>query len=511
VPVSEVSAPDGSAPDVITPDVITPDLAASPRALRAAFVTFGCKANQYDTDQIRHAVLSSVIAEIGSLEAGRSALGRAERESPERERPSASTAPDLVVINTCAVTHEAEQDARRQVQRIHRDHPETRVIVVGCSAALDPEPWKALRGVASVVGGHVPESIASAVRSLRREGVTPALVTIRDQRLGVSGGPQVPEVAPQQRTRGWLGIQDGCDRKCAFCATRIARGKSRSRSMEAILAEAAALARVHPEIVLTGIHIGHYGTREAPLSTLLARLLEGVPSARFRLGSLEATEVDDALIRILAAGATIEAGSAVTPEGGGLAPHLHMPLQSGADPVLRRMRRWHTREDYRRRTLEIVEALEVKGPTTPSGAPVLGLGADIITGFPGETDADHRDTVRLVEELPFTYLHVFPFSARSGTVAAALARESPVPRQVAAERARELRELGQAKGLAYLDGRVGGRAHVVVERPRADGTVFGLTEDFLRLPVMGETGGDGARLRTGRIERSGDKTFVRLG
>jgi threonylcarbamoyladenosine tRNA methylthiotransferase MtaB len=272
-----------------------------------------------------------------------------------------------------------------------------------------------------------------------------------------------------------------------------------------VVREARALAATHPELVLTGIHIGHYG-RDLPESTslgrLLAELLERVPGVRFRLGSVEATEVDDLLLELLATA------------GGGVAPHLHMPLQSGADPVLRRMRRWHTRDDYRRRALEIAEAMAARGPTTLAGGPVLGLGADIITGFPGETDADHQATVELVEELPFTYLHVFPFSPREGTPADELVREMPVPQRVAAERARELRELGQAKGEAYLASRVGARVEVVVEGERPHGSAMGLTEDYLRLPVIlpahRPLAGKASGLRRGTVEREGDRFLVRV-
>ena len=190
---------------------------------------------------------------------------------------------------------------------------------------------------------------------------------------------------------------DGCDRKCAFCATRLARGRSRSRHPDEIVAEARVLARTHPELVITGVHIGHYGRDLAPRTTLTAlvrRLLDEVagasPAPRFRLGSIEATEIDDGMLGLLAE------------SGGRLAPHLHMPLQSGADPVLRNMRRWHTREQYRRRAIEIAARISP-----------LGLGTDIITGFPGESPGDHADTIALVRELPFTYLHVFPI--RPGT------------------------------------------------------------------------------------------------
>ena len=173
---------------------------------------------------------------------------------------------------------------------------------------------------------------------------------------------------------------------------------------------------------------------------------------RFRLGSVEATEVDDLLLELLAT------------SGGRLAPHLHMPLQSGADPVLRRMRRWHTREQYRTRALEIAERVQP-----------LGLGADVITGFPGETVEDHERTVALVDELPFTYLHVFPYSPRAGTAATELG--DPVPQRIAGERARTLRELAMAKGRDHRAARARTNATVVVEG--RGGT--GLTGDYLRV------------------------------
>jgi len=223
--------------------------------------------------------------------------------------------------------------------------------------------------------------------------------------------------------------------------------------------EAQVLAHSHTELVVTGIHIGHYGVDLEPrwtLGRLVALLLERVPGVRLRLGSVEATEVDDLLVDLLA------------DSDGRLAPHLHMPLQSGSDAVLRRMRRWHTREQYRRRVLDIAERV----------AP-LGLGADVITGFPGEEEDQHEETVRLVEELPFTYVHVFPFSPRSGTVAEALAASEPVPQRIAGARARALRELVHEKGRRHRRSRVGGEAWIA---PEGDGS-SGLTGDYLRVDI----------------------------
>lgn len=416
--------------------------------MRVTFQTFGCKANQYDTERMRQELEARGARAVDDLSGA-----------------------ELCVVNTCTVTNQADAQARRFIRKARRENPDVRVVVAGCSAALRGPEYEAMDEVAGVVPGHDPSAVADAAG---RAG--PALVQLgtRSSLDRIDREPVGGEILLRRdgATRGWLKIQDGCDRQCAFCATRLARGESRSRSATDLVREARALARTHPELVLTGIHIGHWG-RDLPgrssLSQLLERLLDEVPGPRFRLGSIEATEIDDRLLELLV-------GS-----GGRLVPHLHMPLQSGADPVLRRMRRWHTREMYRARTLELVERLASEGPRTTDGRPVLGLGADIITGFPGETEEDHRATVELVEELPYTYLHVFPFSPREGTVAAELVEEMPVPQRVAGERSRELRDLVQTKGEAYRRWRAGTSSRIVLEgRGRS-----ALTEDYLRVAVKG--------------------------
>jgi threonylcarbamoyladenosine tRNA methylthiotransferase MtaB len=410
--------------------------------MRVYFHTFGCKANQYDTERMRQ-----------------------ESEARGALAVDGWTQADVCVLNTCTVTNQADADARRLVRRIHRDNPSARLIVAGCSAALRASDYRALEGVSTVVPGPDPVAVAGAVHAAVRMGGQPALVRLelRAALDRIDTEPVGAELLRERAgaTRGWLKIQDGCDRHCSFCATRLARGPSRSRLPETVVAEARGLARTHPELVLTGIHIGHYGHDLEPrtsLARLVARLLDAVPAVRFRLGSVEATEIDPLLLDLLAT------------SGGRLAPHLHMPLQSGANPVLARMRRWHTREAYRRRALEIAERV-----------PVLGLGADVITGFPGETEADHAATHELVEELPYTYLHVFPYSPREGTTAAELHAAGPVPQRVSGERARSLRELAAAKGAAYRLARVGADAEVTLEA----GASQALTGDYLRVPVEG--------------------------
>jgi len=406
------------------------------------FHTFGCKANQYDTDLVRQA-----FADQGAVVV---------------DDPATA---DLAVVNSCTVTQESEVKLRRLVRHVARaGHAET--IVMGCAAALDDGAIAELPSVRAVVANADP------VMVLRAAG------------LSSPTGVGAQHAAPLQRHRALLKIQDGCDEHCTFCATTLARGANRSRSIPELVEEARALAEHHGEVVLTGVHIGTYGQDrgltdpgrqpgddenlrtsslgfprarargQSTLGGLLEVLIEAVPQVRFRLSSVEATEVDDALARLL-----IEAPRH-------LAAHLHAPLQSGSNGVLKRMgRHWYTAESYRARIEWLAERL-----------PVLGLGADVIAGFPGETDQDHEASLTLLHALPFTYLHVFPFSVRPDAPAARLPdQQSPA---VIKARARELRELGEAKARAYRARRVGQRADGVVSG-RSGGRVDVLTEDYL--------------------------------
>lgn len=383
------------------------------------FHTFGCKANQYDTDRVRQAFDGS-----GAVVVDDPALA------------------DLAVVNSCTVTHESEVKLRRFVRHIAKTgHAQT--LVMGCAAALDDGSIAALPSVRAVVANAEPQAV------LRAAGVAGPI------RLGTQ------HVAPRPgRSRALLKVQDGCDEHCTFCATTLARGANRSRSVEELIEEARALAEHHAEIVLTGVHIGTYGqdvrrvARGVTLGGLLEALIDALPNVRFRLGSVEATEVDDTVARLL-----IEAPR-------NLAAHLHAPLQSGSDRVLKRMgRHWYTAESYRARIDWLAERL-----------PVFGLGADVIAGFPGETPQDHDGTLRLLEALPFSYLHVFPFSVRPDAPAARLSGQlSPA---VIRDRARELRELSEIKAGAYRARRRGQTADGVVSG-RHQGRLEVMTEDYL--------------------------------
>jgi threonylcarbamoyladenosine tRNA methylthiotransferase MtaB len=383
------------------------------------FHTFGCKANQYDTERVRQAFADAGVTVVDAAEAA-----------------------DLAVVNSCTVTHESEAKLRRYVRRQARAGRDT--IVMGCAAALDTGVLAALPGVRAVVGGAEPEPVLSAA-GLAPEGIDPVL------RRFSSG------------SRGWLKIQDGCDEHCTFCATTLARGANRSRPADDIVAEARALGRHHAELVLTGVHVGTYGQdREDTLGELVERLVESVPGVRFRLSSIEATEVDDRLARLL-----IEAPRH-------LAAHLHAPLQSGSDRILKRMgRHWYSAATYRRRIEQLAGRL-----------PVFGLGADVIAGFPGETERDHEETCALLGALPFTYLHVFPFSVRPDAAAARL--PGAVAEAVVRRRAAELRELGQAKAAAYRAVRRDGPADGVV-CGRQPGRMEVLTQDYLTVYLCSDS------------------------
>jgi len=391
------------------------------------FHTFGCKANQYDTALVRQAFAEQGLVAV--------------------DDPAAA---DLAIVNSCTVTQESEAKLGRLIRRLAR-RGGVETVVMGCAAARDGGAIAALPSVRAVVGGAAPGRVLEAA------GVTTS--------LKVGAQHAVPLHPPAARSRGLLKIQDGCDEHCTFCATTIARGANRSRGIPELVEEATALAEHHAEIVLTGIHIGTYGQdREGGagsgtprlLGELLEALISAVPQVRFRLSSIEATEVDDTIARLL-----IEAPA-------NLAAHLHAPLQSGSNRILKRMgRHWYTAESYRARLEWLAERL-----------PVFGLGADIIAGFPGEGDGDHRETVALVDALPFTYLHVFPYSERPGAASGRLGERLP-PVAIRA-RARELRERGEAKARAYRARRCGQRADGVM-CGRGDGKVEVLTEDYLSI------------------------------
>jgi threonylcarbamoyladenosine tRNA methylthiotransferase MtaB len=373
---------------------------------------------------------------------------------------AAEAAADIVVVNTCTVTSAADAQARDAIRKISAQNQAARVIVTGCYAQRAPEEVAELPGVAWVVGNsHKPElpalieslSIASTSRdlfpvlslelsstALRR---APAqILTGEFERKPLLGSPVFNTKG--NHTRPTLKIQDGCDSRCAYCVIPQVRGKSRSLPDETVLQQVNQLCDSGvKEIVLSGINIGTYGRDLSPritLSALLRRILDETPLERLRVSSIEPMDVTTDLIEFFAANDR-------------MAPHFHMPLQSGTNRILAAMHRWYRAEHYARRTHLIRETL-----------PHAAIGADVIAGFPSESHEDHSATLAFIESLPLTYLHVFSFSKRPGTQAAALANE--VPAGIIKNRARELRALGEKKSAAFRKSQVGAQLRVLTLR-----------------------------------------------
>lgn len=429
-----------------------------------AFTTLGCRLNQVESQ------------EMGAL-----LEGRGFRVVPADGRAQ------VYVVNTCTVTGRADFSDRQAIRRITRAHPDALLVVTGCYAQTDPDAVAALSGVDLVVGNQekyrLPDLLDSLVKRARPE------VTVGDVHEA-RGVPIAPLTRIAGRSRAFVKIQDGCQHRCAFCIVPVARGGSRSQEPKVVLDQVRALAEAgYPDITLTGVDIGHYGWDLYPRTSLatLVRSLAAVPGLRWlRLSS------------VLPSYFTADLVDAVTTLPV-VAPHLHLPLQSGSDHVLRLMRRPYHTGMYR----DLVDRLA-------AAVPGLGLGADVIVGHPGETDADFEATLALVAALPFSYLHVFAYSDRRGTEAAR--RPGHVPAAVIRERSRRLRRLGREKSHAFRHALVGTRREVLVldARDRRTGLRSGLTSNYVEVLFPGPED-IGRRMATIEIaEVRGDRTHGRL-
>ncbi|MFA5515202.1 MAG: tRNA (N(6)-L-threonylcarbamoyladenosine(37)-C(2))-methylthiotransferase MtaB [Desulfuromonadales bacterium] len=398
--------------------------------LTAAIATLGCKTNQFESAAL-HESLETAGYRIVPFEAGA----------------------DLVVVNTCTVTAATDAQSRNLVRRARRLNAACRVVVTGCYAQVDPTALKELPGVALVLGNEEK-------RDLLRHLADGAGVAVAPSRATTALPPPLSTFAG--RSRAFVQIQNGCDAFCSYCIIPYARGASRSVPAAAVIEQIRRLNPDYPEIVLTGIHIGGYGADLQPPTTLLALLhtIERETEVqRLRLGSLEPTEIPAALIETVAASPV-------------LCPHFHIPLQAGDDAVLQRMNRHYDSAFFRTLVTDIHARL-----------PEAAIGLDVIAGFPGETEAEFANTCQLIEDLPVSHLHVFPFSKRPGTPAGAMADQ--ISGSLIKQRAARLRQIGEAKQAAFARRFIGRTLEVVIEGGKRKGLCRGLTGNYLSVAFSG--------------------------
>jgi threonylcarbamoyladenosine tRNA methylthiotransferase MtaB len=355
---------------------------------------------------------------------------------------------DLVVVNSCAVTAEAVRQSRKAIRRVRQARPEARIVVTGCAAQIEPETFARMPEVTRVIGNAEKFQPASFRRRPSAPQEPPAFAGITDERVLVSDIMAVRETAPHlvgsfsDRSRAFIEVQNGCDHRCTFCIIPYGRGNSRSVPAGLVIDRIKALVdEGFREVVLTGVDVTSYGPDlpGAPsLGLLVERILRHAPELpRLRLSSLDSVEIDDRLFDLLTGEAR-------------LMPHLHLSLQAGDDMILKRMKRRHRRAE----AVAMVERLKARRPE-------IAIGADLIAGFPTESDAMFANSLALIDDCDIVHGHIFPYSPREGTPAARMPQVEP---QVARARAKMLRAAGDRRRTAWLRGLVGSVQNIVVER-----------------------------------------------
>ncbi|PYX84072.1 MAG: tRNA (N(6)-L-threonylcarbamoyladenosine(37)-C(2))-methylthiotransferase MtaB [Acidobacteria bacterium] len=427
-----------------------------------------------------------------------------ERQFSERglERAARPEEAGIVVLNTCTVTAAADRDARAAIRRIHRENPGCQILVTGCYAQRAPQEIAELPGVNWVVGNSHKQAVADVATCAAAKTGSPrplfsagleawrdtnlsqdasfvplARLTTENRELATENRIWVSDIfahtqllaapvfdAANERTRPNLKVQDGCDNRCSFCIIPYVRGQSRSLELKEVIREVTQLvAAGYREIVISGINLGRWGrdfSRPMQFEDLVSAIVDRTPLEKLRISSVEPMDWSDRLIRLLA-------------ESPRIAKHAHVPMQSGSDRILRAMHRkyrpWHYREK-----IEKIRA----------SVPAAAIGADVMVGFPGETDSDFEQTRRMVGDLPFTYLHVFTYSARPGTPAAARSEQVPVP--IARERNRVLRELAQQKKLEFMRSFIGKPLGAITLNVSDGEYTEALTDNYLKLRLAGK-------------------------
>ena len=382
-------------------------------------------------------------------------FNRFESAEIESRLPQAS-GQAIVIINSCAVTKSSEAKSRRAVRRALRENPSASIVVAGCWPELNPDAVKSIEGVSLVLGNEEKFRVNDYLES--PENVFTGEVQNAERFKEIETGKMA------DRTAAYLKIQNGCDETCSFCVVRLVRGKSRSASMEFVLQRVDDLiADGAREIVLTGINIGAYG-KELNGKNSLARLLAQLSrrdGARFRMSSINPNEIDSEMISVMEGSPNI-------------CRHLHIPMQSGSDAILKRMERPYSAAQYREKIEEIASQI-----------PGIALGCDLITGFPGETDVDFARTEEMLLSLPFSYAHVFSYSPREKSSAFTMANE--LPAKVKKERAERLKTVAADKNHFYRKSLIGTTLKLLVEKREGSGTLLkGKSDNFVDVEFHGD-------------------------
>jgi threonylcarbamoyladenosine tRNA methylthiotransferase MtaB len=411
------------------------------QCLRFTIATLGCKVNQYESDAI-----AQRLKDLGCVPA-------------DAENPA-----DLCIINTCSVTGKAAMQSRQAVRQFIRSNPRAQIVVTGCYAQTEPDELKKIDGVHRIIGHGDKHHIPDIVLSDEKAAFSPAI--IRMDILSESHFKHIPVTVSGNRTRPVLKIQDGCNAFCTYCIVPYARGKSRSMPSESVLTNIRCLkdAGFH-EVVLSGVHLGAYGFDFSPqtrLTDLLVRIRDANAIDRVRLSSIEPNELTQDIIDLVA-------------ESKIFCHHFHVPLQSGDDRILEKMHRDYTRSFFEDLIFKIKEKL-----------PGAAIGADILIGFPGETENAFEHTYSLIEKLPVTYLHVFPFSPRPGTPAGKYPQK--VPAVTIKARCEKMRRLGNEKKKVFYQSFTGKTVQVLIEGKRGNitGLLKGITSNYIPVQVAGE-------------------------
>ena len=409
----------------------TPAVEAKPAPYKVAFETLGCRLNQAET-----AIFARQFIDRGY------------------QWVAGSDEADLCIVNTCTLTTQATNKCRRLIRSILRRNPDVCIAAVGCYAQTSAEELRDIEGLDYIVGTSEKMRLASIIASPVK---LPEPVVVRERasrhRFTIDGVGYYPV-----RTRANIKVQEGCNFVCSFCIIPKSRGPARSRDFDDIVREANALSSEgHRELIVTGINVGTYRDGQRTLADVVDALAAVDGLERIRMSSIEPTTIEDRLVKRMT-------------DGRKLCPYLHVPLQSGDDGILERMRRKYTAGQYRAFIEDVAERV-----------PNVGLGTDVIVGFPGEDDRAFERTCRFVEALPFNNIHVFSFSAREGTGAYRL--ENQVPGAVIAERSRIMHRIAAGKKREFYEAQVGRVVRVLFEERLTDGRYVGFTDNYVKVAV----------------------------